>query len=97
MYIGLDLGTSGLKAVLINDQQAILAEATAPLDATRPQAGWSEQGPADWLDAADSAMQALGAQVSLAAVKGIGLSGQMHGATLIDANGDVSAALYPLE
>lgn len=89
MYIGLDLGTSGLKAVLIDDQQAILAEATAPLDATRPQAGWSEQGPADWLDAADSAMQALGALVSLAAVKGIGLSGQMHGATLIDANGDV--------
>ena len=89
MYIGLDLGTSGLKAVLIDDQQAILAEATAPLDATRTQAGWSEQGPADWLDAADSAIQALGAQVSLAAVKGIGLSGQMHGATLIDANGNV--------
>lgn len=89
MYIGLDLGTSGLKAVLIDDQQAILAEATAPLDATRPQAGWSEQGPADWLDAADITMQALGAQVSLAAVKGIGLSGQMHGATLIDADGEV--------
>ena len=89
MYIGLDLGTSGLKAVLIDDQQAILAEATASLEATRPQAGWSEQGPADWLDAADTAMQALGAQVSLAAVKSIGLSGQMHGATLIDANGEV--------
>ena len=86
MYIGLDLGTSGLKAVMIDDQQAVLAETTFPLEAERPQAGWSEQAPASWLDAADAAMQALGAQVSLASVKGVGLSGQMHGATLIDAN-----------
>ncbi len=86
MYIGLDLGTSGLKAVLINEAQVIVAEATAPLDAVRPAPGWSEQAPADWLDAADAVMKALAAQTSLASVRGIGLSGQMHGATLIDAN-----------
>ncbi len=86
MYIGLDLGTSGLKAVLINDAQAIVAEATAPLEATRPAPGWSEQAPATWLDAADTVMQTLGAQASLASVRGIGLSGQMHGATLVDAD-----------
>lgn len=89
MFIGLDLGTSGLKAVLIDDQQTILAEATAPLEAARPEAGWSEQAPADWLDAADTALRALGAQVSLASVQGVGLSGQMHGATLLDANDEV--------
>lgn len=84
MYIGLDLGTSGLKAVLIDADQTILAEASAPLHASRPQSGWSEQDPATWLDAGDTVMQALGAQVSLAGVKAIGLSGQMHGATLLD-------------
>ena len=86
MYIGLDLGTSGLKAVLIDEKQAIVAEATAPLEAVRPAPGWSEQAPADWLDAADAAMRALAAQTSLASVRGIGLSGQMHGATLLDAD-----------
>ncbi len=89
MYIGLDLGTSGLKAVLIDDAQVILAEATSPLEVVRPQTGWSEQAPAAWLDTADAAIRALGAKVSLDAVRGIGLSGQMHGATLVDAAGAV--------
>ena len=89
MFIGLDLGTSGLKAVLINEAQAIVAEATAPLAAARPQPGWSEQDPATWLDAADAVMQALAAQTSLEFVRGVGLSGQMHGATLLDADDQV--------
>jgi xylulokinase len=84
MYIGLDLGTSGLKGVLIDDRQAILAEATAPLEVSRPHDGWSEQDPATWLTAADAVMRELGARADLAAVRGIGLSGQMHGATLLD-------------
>ena len=85
MYIGLDLGTSGLKAVLIDDSQAILAEAVASLEVNRPFDGWSEQAPASWLDAGDSVMRALGAKVDLSGVQAIGLSGQMHGATLLDA------------
>ena len=89
MFIGLDLGTSGLKAVLIDDAQTIQAEATAPLEAVRPAPGWSEQAPATWLDAADAAIRGLAAKASLDGVKGIGLSGQMHGATLIDANDEV--------
>ncbi|MFM7442748.1 MAG: FGGY family carbohydrate kinase, partial [Tabrizicola sp.] len=43
MYIGLDLGTSGLKGVLIDDKQGVLAEASAPLTVQRPHEGWSEQ------------------------------------------------------
>jgi len=89
MYIGLDLGTSGLKAILIDDTQRVLAEATAPLEVNRPFDGWSEQAPASWLDAADMAMRALGAQADLAAVRGVGLSGHMHGATLLDAADEV--------
>lgn len=89
MYLGLDLGTSGLKAVLIDEDQRLLAEATAPLTVQRPQGGWSEQNPAEWLAAAETVMTALAAQHSLNDVKGIGLSGQMHGATLLDGAGDV--------
>ena len=89
MYIGLDLGTSGLKAILIDDSQAILAEAVAPLEVNRPFDGWSEQAPASWLDAADLVMRALGSKADLSAVRGIGLSGHMHGATLLDASDQV--------
>ncbi len=84
MYIGLDLGTSGLKGVLVDDTQRVLAEATAPLTVQRPQEGWSEQSPSDWIRAAESVLDALSAQ-GFGAVKGIGLSGHMHGATLLDA------------
>lgn len=88
MYIGLDLGTSGLKGVLIGDDQTVLAEATAPLDVSRPQPGWSEQSPADWIAAAEAVMGALAVH-GLGNVRGIGLSGQMHGATLLDRSDDV--------
>lgn len=88
MYLGLDLGTSGLKGVLIGDDQRIVAEATAPLTASRPQDGWSEQSPADWIRAAETVIDALPAD-GRAAIRGIGLSGQMHGATLLDAADDV--------
>jgi len=89
MFIGLDLGTSGLKGVLIAADQAVLAEASAPLTVSRPQPGWSEQSPADWIASAEAVLDALAASRSLSSVKGIGLSGQMHGATLLDASGEV--------
>ena len=83
MYLGLDLGTSGLKGIVVDDAQRIVAEATAPLTVSRPADGWSEQSPADWIAAAEAVFAALPAQ-TLGALKGIGLSGQMHGATLLD-------------
>lgn len=88
MYIGLDLGTSGLKGVLIDDAQRVLAEATAPLTVSRPAPGWSEQAPADWIAALEAVLGALAAE-GLGAVRGIGLSGHMHGATLLDAGDQV--------
>ena len=85
MYIGLDLGTSGLKGLLIDENQRLLAEADAPLSVSRPHDGWSEQNADDWIGAATIVMDALASKVDLAPVRGIGLSGQMHGATLLDA------------
>ncbi len=85
MYIGLDLGTSSLKAILVDESQAILAQATAPLTVERPHEGWSEQDPGSWIAACRTVMAALRAKARLDGVKGIGLSGHMHGATLIDA------------
>jgi xylulokinase len=89
MYIGLDLGTSGLKGVLIGDDQTVLAEATAPLTVQRPHEGWSEQAPSDWISAAETVFDRLVAQQGLGAVHGIGLSGHMHGATLLDSADEV--------
>lgn len=86
MYIGLDLGTSGLKGIVIDDAQVVLAEATAPLTVQRPRDGWSEQRPADWITAAEAVLDSLATQVDMSAVRGIGLSGHMHGATLLGAD-----------
>ncbi len=87
MYLGLDLGTSGVKALLIDGDQRIIGSANGGLDVSRPHAGWSEQNPDDWIRACEDAIAGLKAAhpAELAAVKGIGLSGQMHGATLVDA------------
>ncbi|MBF9031692.1 xylulokinase [Rhodobacterales bacterium HKCCE3408] len=89
MYIGLDLGTSGVKALLIDADQTPVADATVGLEVQRPHPGWSEQRPADWVAAASAAMDRLATAADLGAVRGIGLSGQMHGAVAIDAGGDV--------
>lgn len=91
MYLGLDLGTSGVKALLIDGEQRIIASANGALDVSRPHSGWSEQDPAQWIRATEEAVGALKAShpAEFSAVKGIGLSGQMHGATLINASGAV--------
>jgi len=86
VYLGIDLGTSSVKAMLIDDDQAVVGASTAALEVSRPQPGWSEQSPSDWIAATEQAIAALRAEHgdALAAVRGIGLSGQMHGATLLD-------------
>ncbi len=84
MFIGLDLGTSSLKAILIDDAQNVLAEHSVRLTVQRLHDGWSEQDPQSWCSAAEEALTAIAAQADCSALKGIGLSGHMHGATLID-------------
>jgi len=91
MYLGIDLGTSGVKALLIAQDQSIVASQEAGLSVSRPQPGWSEQEPRHWIEAAQNALASLKAAKpkEFAAVRGIGLSGQMHGATLLDARDEV--------
>jgi xylulokinase len=91
MYLGIDLGTSGVKALLLDGDQTVIASANSPLDISRPHSGWSEQDPAGWIDATEKALGSLKSRHrrQFGAIKGIGLSGQMHGATLLDAGGAV--------
>jgi len=92
MYLGIDLGTSGVKAMLIDADQKVVGSASSREVATsRPHPGWSEQDPADWIRATEEAVAGLRAAhpAAFAAVRGIGLSGHMHGATLIDAEDEV--------
>ena len=82
MYLGIDLGTSGVKAVIVGDDGAVLATASAPLSVSRPQELWSEQSAADWWSGARAAVLGLPSDLRRT-VQGVGLSGQMHGATLL--------------
>jgi len=86
VYLGIDLGTSELKLLLLDAEHRIVASLGEPLAVSRPHPLWSEQAPADWWTAFDAAMQRLRAAqpAALAAVRSIGLSGQMHGAVLLD-------------
>jgi xylulokinase len=84
MFLGIDVGTSSVKAVLMDGNGQLVSQGSAPLTVERPQPLWSEQNPDAWWRATVEAVRALPAK-ERQAVKGIGLSGQMHGATLLDA------------
>lgn len=88
MYLGIDLGTSAVKTVLVDDAQRVIASESRPLATASPQSGYYEQDPAQWIAATFATLDALKTSHAgaLAAVEGIGLSGQMHGATLLDAS-----------
>ena len=88
MYLGIDIGTSGVKAVLLDAGQNVLAQGSASLSVSRPQPGFSEQHPEDWWRATVQAIEQLPAALRTQ-VRSVGLSGQMHGATLLDAQGRV--------
>ncbi len=91
MFLGIDIGTSEVKALLLDEQHQILATAGSALEISRPCPGQSEQAPQDWWGATGLALAALRAAQpqAWAGVQGIGLSGQMHGAVLLDAGHQV--------
>ena len=94
IFLGIDLGTSAAKLVLADAGQRILASASLPLETSRPAPGWSEQAPEDWWRAVCSGIDILRREApdSLRRVRGIGLSGQMHGLVLLD---DADRVLRP--
>ena len=89
-FLGIDLGTSGLRALLIDESGTPLGSAERHYSVSNPRPGWSEQDPADWIAALDGAVADLRSQFpQFTELKGIGVAGHMHGATLLDVLGQV--------
>jgi xylulokinase len=84
LAVGIDVGTSGVKALAVDETGEIVARAEEGYPLSTPQPGWAEQDPADWARATDTALEKLGVEAA-----GIGLSGQMHGLVCLDANEEV--------
>ncbi|MEP0174863.1 MAG: xylulokinase [Paraglaciecola sp.] len=91
MYLGIDLGTSSVKVIVLDDNDTLVAQASSPLQVSRPKPLWSEQDPHAWWQATNLAMEELKTSHSelLKTVVSIGLSGQMHGATLLDGDNQI--------
>ena len=85
MFLGIDIGTSGVKAVVLDEHGSVVGQGTAALTVQRPHPLWSEQDPDAWWKATIAAVQAIDPSVRRS-VRGVGLAGQMHGATLLDAD-----------
>ena len=83
--IGIDVGTSGTKTALFDTDGNIIRSETVEYPMSQPKSGWAEQNPEDWWNAVQTTLQAVG----LENVAGIGLSGQMHGLVMLDADGEV--------
>ena len=89
MYLGLDLGTSSLKSLVIDDKQNILYSYSSDIELSTPKSGWSEQEPIDWIKALDFCLKGLSKSINLEKIQAISFSGHMHGATCIDKNDQV--------
>jgi len=91
MFLGLDLGTSGVKVLLVDGDGHAVGSADASYDVSNPAPGWSEQDPADWIAGVGAALAALRSAHPKAygSVQGLALSGHMHGAVMVDDAGDV--------
>ena len=91
MYLGLDLGTSGLRVLLVDAEETVIAEAEATYTVAHKHPGWSEQDPADWCRALAAALGDLSARApdAVRQIRALSFSGHMHGATLLDAEGEV--------
>ena len=91
MFIGIDLGTSSIKMILIDQNQKILATANSSLTVQSPKDGFSEQNPQEWIDSTMECFEALKLKKpnEFSQTVSLGISGHMHGATLIDKDGNV--------
>ena len=83
-YIGIDLGTSSVKLLLVDESGEILGSVTKEYPLSFPHPGWSEQDPADWWKAVQYGILELTAHVDKSLIRGIGCGGQMHGLVALD-------------
>ncbi len=98
-YIGVDIGTSSTKSLLITEQGEIIAEASATYPLSMPKPTWSEQNPDDWWNATTKTIRQVmkKSKVAPADVKAIGLSGQMHGFRVSRCQESRHPTRHPLE
>ncbi len=89
MFLGLDVGTSGVKAILVVESGDVVASATVPLTMSTPQPGWAEQDPVAWWTATLEAIRAVRRGRPDDMIAAVGISGQMHSSVFLDPAGDV--------
>ena len=89
LFLGIDVGTSGVKAVLVASNGDVRASSTAPLSMSTPRPGWAEQDPEAWWQASLAVIEAVRGKQPAAEISGIGISGQMHSSVFLDAHGEV--------
>ena len=89
--IGLDVGTSGAKCIIVDDEGAVIASSTQEYPLYTPKPGWAEQDPKDWYNAAVSTIRTVleKSGVNKEDIAGLGISGQMHGLVMLDEKNEV--------
>ncbi len=95
--VGVDVGTSGCKAILIDENAKVIKTHVADYPLSIPKPGWSEQNPADWWDRAKQCLREVVKGTNKADIKGLGLSAQMHGLVALDKDGAGHPPGHPLE
>ena len=89
LFLGLDVGTSGVKAVLVAPDGDVKASTTTPLAMATPKPGWAEQDPEAWWQASLASIRAVRGTLPGAEIAAVGISGQMHSSVFLDSHGDV--------
>src|ERR1043166_938024 len=88
LFLGLDVGTSGVKALLMSPSGEVAAAATAPLTMSTPRPGWAEQEPESWGAATVASVRQVLTGWPAARVGSVGISGQMHSSVFLDRSGE---------
>jgi xylulokinase len=89
VFLGIDVGTSGVKSIYVDRNGDVVASATSPLELQTPHPGWAEQSPDEWWRATIDSLRTLAAQMPDAVVASIGISGQMHSSVFLDESENV--------
>ena len=89
LFLGIDIGTSGARVIAVDPDGKLEALATVEYPLATPKPGWTEQNPGDWWSASADCLRKVIAKVGADRIRGIGLTGQMHGSVFLDTNGEV--------
>ena len=88
-FLGIDVGTSGVKAILVAADGGVLSSAVTPLELQTPKPGWAEQDPEAWWQATVASIRGVLAAATASSVAAVGISGQMHSSVFLDARGEI--------